>query len=48
MFLDLGIKNSTETITFVDIRVSMITHVLRKVVKHLSILEYSAGTLSKS
>jgi hypothetical protein len=47
-FLELGIKTSAETITFLDIRVSMITRVLRKVVEHLSVLKYSAGTLSKS
>jgi hypothetical protein len=33
---------------FLGIRVSMITRVPRKVVECLSILKYSAGTLSKS
>jgi hypothetical protein len=47
MFLELGIKTSAKTITFLGICVSMTTRILRKVVEWLSVLKYSAGTLSK-
>jgi hypothetical protein len=45
MFLEIGIKTSVETITFLSIRVSMITSVLKKVVECLSVLKYSVGTI---
>jgi hypothetical protein len=48
LFLEHGIMSSVEMITFLGIQVSMITRVLGKVVERLSVLKYSAVTLSKS
>jgi hypothetical protein len=46
--LELGTKASAEAITLLSIGVSVIARVLTKVIESLGILEYSAGTLSKS
>jgi hypothetical protein len=46
--LKLGTKASAEAITLLSIGVSVIAHVLTKVIESLSILEYGAGTLSES
>jgi hypothetical protein len=46
--LELGIKASAEAIIFFSIGVSVIARVLTKVIESLGILEYGAGTLSKS
>jgi hypothetical protein len=45
---EMGTKAFVEAITLLSIGVSVIARVLTKVIERLGILEYSAGTLSKS
>jgi hypothetical protein len=46
--LVLGTKASAEVITLLSISVSVIARIVTKIIKGLGILEYGAGTLSKS
>jgi hypothetical protein len=46
-FLQLGVQSTTESISFLGIRVSMIARILAQVIESLCVLKYSAVSLGK-
>ena len=47
-FLELGIKATTKTVTFLGISISMMARILAQVIEDLCILYNSAGSLIQS